>query len=232
MSTLFTVFSLDDDPVFNEILAAVLKKFGVSAQCFSKVATFRTRLRASLPNLILIDLNLEDGIQSYDLIQEIRKQYGTVTPILVVSGESEPKLIAHAIECGANDYILKPLNRELFASKLLTYIESVELLDVKMGFPAAAAGGMKATLSLGAQVLEVDELGIRLVSPHLLAKNSMVTLKSDLFFSWAGKPRTIFTLVTDTWIEGNDGFFGAYCEFDPTDEELGVQVRTWLSQKT
>lgn len=64
-------------------------------------------------DLILLDLELPDG-NGIQLCQKIRKQWNT--PVIIFSAERSVETKIQALEAGANDYIVKPVDvRELLA---------------------------------------------------------------------------------------------------------------------
>jgi CheY-like chemotaxis protein len=63
------------------------------------------------------------GMNGFELLRQIRRSNGGLlpipqthadVPILVVSGESNPASIANAVALGADDYLLKPLDLDIF----------------------------------------------------------------------------------------------------------------------
>lgn len=59
-------------------------------------------------NVILLDLKLPD-LSGIEFCKNLRSQ-GSLTPILVISGNSTTENIALALDAGADDYLVKPLN--------------------------------------------------------------------------------------------------------------------------
>lgn len=59
--------------------------------------------------LILVDIHLpyQSGLE---LIKYIRSDMNKKTPVIVISNFSDPKIIDQAMELGANDYIVKPID--------------------------------------------------------------------------------------------------------------------------
>lgn len=59
-------------------------------------------------NLILLDLHLPD-LLGIEFCKNLRS-HGSLTPILVISGDSSTENIATALDAGADDYIVKPID--------------------------------------------------------------------------------------------------------------------------
>src|SRR5213082_518267 len=72
------------------------------------------RLRHERPDVLVLDLMLP-GLDGWSLIEQARAD-GIGTPILVVSARGTEHDRVHALEIGADDYLVKPFSmRELVA---------------------------------------------------------------------------------------------------------------------
>ena len=101
-----TLLVVEDD-------AAILHLIDVTLTMnYYKVITARNgkdaafRIRTEHPD-ILLDLGLPD-IDGFTLIKQIRTDIDT--PIIVISARTEEQTIVNALDCGANDYMIKPFN--------------------------------------------------------------------------------------------------------------------------
>lgn len=97
----------------------------VVARSVAEVAPFVEDDRLSVFSAIIIDVNLPDG-SGLVLIEEIRAR--SDIPILIISGSGDGMARTHAIEQGADDYLMKPFSmRELRAR--VTRLLAVEAPD-------------------------------------------------------------------------------------------------------
>jgi CheY-like chemotaxis protein len=75
----------------------------------------------NLPDLIILDLNM-GGMSGYDLCREFRQRHGTasdVVPyIIVVTANEGVDVINQVLDCGANDYMPKPVNVKILHVRL------------------------------------------------------------------------------------------------------------------
>lgn len=78
-------------------------------------------------SLIICDLNMPI-MNGFDFIKEFRKfpEYELI-PILVVSSDDNEKSIVSILNSGADDFIAKPLNEQIFVSKVNSLIEKRNL---------------------------------------------------------------------------------------------------------
>jgi two-component system KDP operon response regulator KdpE len=68
-----------------------------------------------VPDLILIDIDLPDT-DGIALISGLQRERGT--PVVVLSGRSEPGSAVRAIEAGADDYLAKPFGAEELVARV------------------------------------------------------------------------------------------------------------------
>ena len=105
------ILTIDDDPSFNRLLAAYFKKLKFKYKITSSADEFLSFLKKASPHLCFVDLNLERGSGvGYQLIQAIRNKLGDELPIIVLSSRISEEDIAKAFDCGASDYLPKPIN--------------------------------------------------------------------------------------------------------------------------
>lgn len=67
------------------------------------------------PRLVITDIQLGDS-SGLDLVRDLRRQFGTSLPVIVVSGKADDNLAATIQRAGATTYLTKPVGRQrLFA---------------------------------------------------------------------------------------------------------------------
>ena len=75
----------------------------------------------NLPDLIIMDINM-GGMSGYELCREFRLRHGTasdVVPyIIIVTANEGVDVINQALDCGANDYMPKPVNVKILQVRL------------------------------------------------------------------------------------------------------------------
>ena len=112
------IYLIDDDPSVCRSLAFTLSSSHYSVQTFDGPRAF---LRDSLPispAVILLDMRMPE--MSGTELQNCLLQSGRETPIIFISGESQPTEIIVAMKQGAIDFLLKPFSME----SLVTAIEN------------------------------------------------------------------------------------------------------------
>ncbi|MDD4876206.1 MAG: response regulator [Dehalococcoidales bacterium] len=72
---------------------------------------------------IVVGLKLSD-MSGFELVKQIREDYDI--PIIFVSHDKDIKLLEKALDSGANSYIIKPFNKNIFAASLKAIIRRRE----------------------------------------------------------------------------------------------------------
>jgi two-component system, OmpR family, response regulator len=108
------IFVVDDDPVMQRMIADYLEQHNLRAVSASGRQDVVRHFAANAPNLVLLDLRLdqEDGL---DLLREIRSR--SDVPVIITTGDRCDEIDrVVGLELGADDYITKPFSlRELLA---------------------------------------------------------------------------------------------------------------------
>lgn len=220
--------TIDDDPDFNKMMALLLRRLGVDSKTTSTPEEFLKAVKKKQPDLCVVDLNFGDLDAGFLLIKAIRSVLGPEMPLIVCSSVTDRQSIAHALEIGANDFVVKPVDQGQLADKLKLYVDSEQLEDAGLDQFMVPPDHDKAYLSVSVSIAEIDELGVKLLSPHLVSKGTVVYLDHAFIHQVTGKPHPVLVTVTNTWVEA-DGACGAYAEFDEGDDELRAAVRRWIA---
>lgn len=104
------ILLIEDDDAIAEPLATGLRRHGFTVR---RVATGGEALEADLPDVVLLDLGLED-IDGLEVCRRLRAR--SDVPIIVVTARGEETDRVVGLEIGADDYVVKPFGfRELVA---------------------------------------------------------------------------------------------------------------------
>ncbi len=226
------IYIVDDDPVFLGILSQVLKKFGVTTESFPSTAEFLARMKTQVADLCFLDFNMESKGSGLELIQKVRSDLSKTVPLIMVTTESALAQISQAIEVGADDYIFKPLNRDVLTAKLLDYFQTQELQFTKLVDATEIEVDIALELSNSAEIVQIDELGMSVLSAHLLPKGMVLGFESEILQSISPRPGKYLLTVVNSKLESqNPLYFQIDFEFDSTDTDLLKAVRQWIIQK-
>jgi len=136
------VLIVEDDDVLAQSMARHLGHAGFNPVSVGAGDIGLARLRYEQPDVCVLDLMLP-GVDGWRLIETARQE-GIGTPIVVVSARGTEHDRVHALEIGADDYLVKP-----FAMK-----------ELVARVRAAARRGTRAQEEQRGETLEVEELRI------------------------------------------------------------------------
>src|SRR5207249_7296337 len=108
------VLIVEDDRVIAEGMARHLSSAGFDPVVVGKGEQGLARLRFERPDVVVLDLMLPE-LDGWRLIEQARSE-GIGTPIVVVSARGTEHDRVHALDLGADDYLVKPFSmKELVA---------------------------------------------------------------------------------------------------------------------
>lgn len=103
------VLIVDDDLVTMQILDGMLRKAGFETQCANNLADAEVMINSYPISLILLDINLPDGM-GLDLCRKLSSQPVTAQiPVLFISSNMDVATKVAGFAAGGIDYITKPL---------------------------------------------------------------------------------------------------------------------------
>ena len=128
-----TILVVEDHPPQLAAIRAVVSEMGLDLIVAADGAAAKECLARAVPDVVCLELLLPDS-SGYELCELIRSSPAhRDVPILVLSDRASPGDRAHALEVGADAFLVKPwLDDQLRAR--------IELLLERRGGPARAAG--------------------------------------------------------------------------------------------
>ena len=136
------VLIIEDDDVIARGMARHLTSAGFDAYAVSTGERGLARLRYERPDVCVLDLMLP-GTDGWKLIETARGE-GIGTPIVVVSARGTEHDRVHALELGADDYLVKPFSMNELVARVR----------------AAARRGVRAAEPERGEPIELEELRI------------------------------------------------------------------------
>ncbi|HEY6030808.1 MAG TPA: response regulator transcription factor, partial [Gaiellaceae bacterium] len=136
------ILIIEDDNVVANAMAQHLAAAGFDPLVVARGELGLARLRYERPDVCVLDLMLP-GMDGWRLIETVRAE-GIGTPIVVVSARGTEHDRVHALEIGADDYLVKPF--------------SMKELVARVG--AAARRGVRPAEEQRGDAIEIEELRI------------------------------------------------------------------------
>ena len=119
------VLVVDDDPNVQEILREFLSAKGYEIITAGDGAEGLRRVKEERPHLILLDIQMPkmDGLEVLRRLREIDKEVS----VIMITSVNEQEIARQAIELGAFDYIVKPLDLPYLEQSLWYKITTMTL---------------------------------------------------------------------------------------------------------
>ena len=122
------VLYVEDSRVVAAATRRMMEKHGLVVAHVSDVEEALARITATqsagenLPDVVLTDVTLKGVLSGKDLLHVVRNEYRipkAQLPILVMTGDSNPRNQSELLRLGANDLVEKPIEERLLITKLL-----------------------------------------------------------------------------------------------------------------
>jgi DNA-binding response OmpR family regulator len=195
-----TITIIEDDPTLIEFLTELLKSFlEVKVESFSSGIKGVEHVKASKPNLVLVDLMLGD-IHGKTVCEEIRKVH-TDVPIIILTGDSTSESIVACLNAGADDYVTKPFNSEELIARVNAKIRGangenpsteITIRDIKIDTQTFEVFKNNKPIELTAKEFELLH--------YLMVNTFRVCLRDSILYSVWGYTSDVDTRVVDVHI--------------------------------
>ena len=136
------VLIVEDDEVIAQGMARHLSAAGFDPVCVNRGDLGLQRLRFENPDVCVLDLMIP-GIDGWRVLETARAE-GLGTPIIVVSARGTEHDRVHALEIGADDYLVKPFSMKELVARV----------------KAASRRGVRAESEDRGERIEIEELVI------------------------------------------------------------------------
>ena len=122
------VLYVEDSRVVALATRRMLEKYGLTVLHVTSVEDAVAHLETGMVqgrvgcDVVLSDVNLKGELTGGDLLERIRNEFGYTKgqlPVLIMTGDDNPKNQAALLRAGANDLVQKPIEERLLITKLL-----------------------------------------------------------------------------------------------------------------
>src|SRR6478609_486392 len=153
------VLIVEDDEVIGQSIVRQLSAAGLDPLWVPHGEQGLARLRYERPDVLVLDMMLP-GIDGWKLIETARAE-GIGTPIIAISARGTEHDRVHALEIGADDYLVKPFSMKELVARVR----------------AAARRGVRAQSEPRGEAVEVGELRIdpREVQAYVAGESAELT---------------------------------------------------------
>lgn len=120
----FHILSVDDEPINLAVIQNHLTPRGYRVTCVRDGKEALAKLQPGHDvDLVLLDLMMPN-MSGFEVCEHIRKQHSSAElPVIVVSAKDRVEDLIKGLQCGANDYITKPISKDLLLARMVNHIE-------------------------------------------------------------------------------------------------------------
>ena len=130
-----SILIVEDSPTQALKLAHVLETNGHRVTTARNGREALTMLTTQMPTLVITDINMPE-MDGYELCRRIKddRRLGDL-PVILLTALSDPKDILRGLECGADNFIVKPYEEEFLLSRIQYVLANLELRHASQGKP-------------------------------------------------------------------------------------------------
>jgi len=111
------ILIIDDSHVEHVVIQACLEEFPYTLLFADDGHQGIEMYNKEQPDLILLDVVMS-GMDGYEVARRIRSSSESWVPIIFLSGNAAPEDIVIGIEAGGDDYLTKPINKQILNAKV------------------------------------------------------------------------------------------------------------------
>jgi two-component system, chemotaxis family, chemotaxis protein CheY len=109
---------VDDSRVVRKVARRILEDLGFEVAEAGDGAEALTWVRTAMPDVVLLDWNMP-VMNGLEFLRRLRAEPGGAAPrVVFCSVESDLDRVREALDAGADEYIMKPFDGDIVASKL------------------------------------------------------------------------------------------------------------------
>lgn len=122
----------DDDEFIRDLLTSWLEFRGYLVKCAQNGQEALQLRQENHFDLILLDIMMPE-VNGYEVLKQLRAENNT-TPVIVMSALNDISNVVASINLGAEDYLSKPIESELFWARVTTSLEKKHFQDLQQAW--------------------------------------------------------------------------------------------------
>ena len=121
------ILIVDDEATIRKTLGLSLESKGYQVLFAAAGAEALMLLEENHIDLVLLDMRMP-GLSGLDVLKELRNSRSALElPVLMLTATDDSDAMIAALRSGANDYLIKPCNREILAARIETQLSMKEM---------------------------------------------------------------------------------------------------------
>lgn len=107
---------VDDSRIIRRVATRILAEMDFASEEAGDGIEALQVVEATNPDVILLDWNMPN-MDGMDFLKSLRSRSGRQPMVIFCTANNKAEQIQNALDAGADDYIMKPFDREILASK-------------------------------------------------------------------------------------------------------------------
>ena len=117
------ILIVDDDRTYISQIAEILEREGYSVGFTTNPQMGYNMLESVQYDLIILDIHMP-GVSGLEVLKELKETKTTkLIPVLMSTGDSTKNSVHQALQFGADDYIVKPIDIDLLLDKVFILLK-------------------------------------------------------------------------------------------------------------
>ncbi|MFG6430171.1 putative bifunctional diguanylate cyclase/phosphodiesterase [Roseateles sp. LYH14W] len=162
------VLFADDEAGTRTLMRAALRKLGLDVTLAADGREALDAFQQQPHTMVLLDVDMPE-LDGYEVCRRLRRQAGPLLPIVMVTGRDDVASVQRAYECGATDFIVKPINWSILGHRVSHLLRNY---DMQRELHAAEARTKAILQALPDLLIELDADG-RFIECHAPASEDL-----------------------------------------------------------
>jgi CheY-like chemotaxis protein len=223
------ILVIDDDRGVLTVIKSILQGAGHDVTVSSDPREAITLLSQSQFHLLLTDANMPE-LSGFDLVKAVRRVHSHESlAVALLTGRKAKQDVKRALQCGADDYIVKPIDPPLLLAKVSSLVGKFSSKDETIF--AEVSSLIEASWDVQTHITKVTEHGMTIWSAAWPAVGATIKLKS-IFFETLGitpPPLRVESCIPD---QSRENTFFINVQFVGLNDSEAQKIRMWINRKT
>lgn len=147
---------LDDDPILLELIKGTLERHHHVCHIYANGTSLLKDVRHETFDLLIVDWHLPD-MEGTEVVQTVRQICGPQLPILFITRRQDERDVVHALACGADDFMTKPLRMGELVARTTALMRRAfpEAMGMRLVFGPYCFDADKRSLAVHGQTVEL-----------------------------------------------------------------------------
>jgi len=224
------ILVVDDDADILKFVQKLLESSGHVVECCLNAHDAMDKWATESYDLVLSDANMPH-VNGFDLVRTLSQHARSMgTAVAFLTARRDKKDIERGLAAGADDYMIKPIDPDIFLGKVENLLSLNAAKKNEITFSESSIR-ISAEWSVPTEISHLSEQGLTLHSHIHGVKNSKIKVNSSLFGLIGIEPPILRVLESIEDTSGSQKFFTKTSFVGLTDAEL-QKIRFWINSNS